>query len=112
MLLEHARIGRPNTAVVDPTGTFVYVTDDSNNTVAAYSMGSTGRLTPVPNSPFATGSLPVGVVVDRTGTFVYVANSGDNSVSAYRIGSNGALSPLSGSPVPAGSSPYRLTVAP
>jgi 6-phosphogluconolactonase len=111
-LVQKIKETRPDNAAVDPTGTFVYVTNGTTNTVSGYSIGSTGKLTPVPNSPFATGSLPFDVVVDQTGTFAYVTNFGANSVSGYRIGSNGALSPLSGSPFPTGSTPYRLTVAP
>jgi len=111
-LIGHTKVGRPNSLAVDPTGKFLYVADDATNSLAAYSIDSSGSLTPLPNSRFATGSSPFGVVVDRTGTFVYVTNYGDNSVSGYRIGSNGGLSQLSGSPFAAGTNPYRLTVAP
>jgi DNA-binding beta-propeller fold protein YncE len=110
--VEQIREDSPNTVVVDPTGAFAYVVNGSTNTVSGYTIGSTGKLKPVPDSPFATGSMPFGVVVDRTGTFVYVTNFGANSVSGYRIRSTGALSPLSGSPFPTGKHPYRLTITP
>jgi 6-phosphogluconolactonase (cycloisomerase 2 family) len=110
--VEQKRLSHATDAAVDPTGTFLYVTSDDTNTVAGYRISSTGNLTHIPNSPFATGGQPFAVVVDNTGKFVYVTNFGANSISGYRIGSNGALSPLSSSPFPTGSKPYRLGVVP
>jgi lactonase family protein with 7-bladed beta-propeller len=96
-----------------PTGKFVYVTNNNDNTVSAYSVGSNGALAPVPGSPFAAGSGPISVAVDPTGKFVYVTNNNnDNTVSAYSVGSNGALAPVPGSPFAAGSGPVSVAVDP
>jgi len=52
------------------------VVDDGDNDVSAYSINATtGALTPVAGSPFATGDNPTRIAVDPTGKFVYVTNS-------------------------------------
>ena len=85
--------------------TFVYVTNYRANSVSGYAVdASTGILTPVQGSPFATGVQPYGVAADPSGRFLYVANdygsAGGGDLSAYAIdGTTGALMPLPGSPV-------------
>ena len=88
------------------------MTNQAANTVSAYIIGSTGALTPVLGSPFATGTVPTAVTADPLGNFAYVANEIDNTVSAYTIGSNGALTPVLGSPFATGQSPCSVTVDP
>ena len=83
--------------------TFVYVTNYGANSVSAYALDdSTGMLTEVRGSPFATGIQPAGVAVDRSNRFLYVANNffgSAGNLSAYAIdGTTGALTPLQGSP--------------
>jgi len=83
--------------------TFVYVTNRGANSVSAYAVDdSTGMLTEVQGSPFATGIQPAGVAVDRSNRFLYVANNyfgSAGNLSAYAIdGTTGALTPLQGSP--------------
>src|SRR5260221_6836606 len=61
---------------VDPTGKFAYVTNLSSFTsgfgaVSAFSIGSNGALTPVPGSPFATGSAPPSVAVNPPVPFAH-----------------------------------------
>src|ERR1700722_6093345 len=62
---------------------FAYVVNESGNNVSAFSIGAKGTLTPVPGSPFLTGSLPVSVAMDPTAKFVYVASENSNNISAY-----------------------------
>lgn len=62
-------------------GQYVYITNNSDNTVSGYSNGTGGALSAVGNSPFATGQSPNGVAVDHTGQFVYVANAIDSTIS-------------------------------
>lgn len=75
---------------------------------------STGALSPVPGSPFATDTLSVEVAVDPSGKFVYVAN-GDppaNNISAFAIDpSTGALTPVPGSPFAVGPNPQSIVVS-
>jgi len=74
---------------------FAYVANHVDNTVSGYTINAaTGALTPVPGSPFATGTMPTYVTVDPTGKFAYVTNEGDNDVSGYTINATtGALTP-------------------
>jgi 6-phosphogluconolactonase len=104
----------PTSVAVNPAGTFLYVTnqDAKDNDVAGFSIDcDTGKLTPVPGSPFAAGSGPSGIAIDPSGSYAYVSNSGSNNVSAFRIDENsGRLMPVSGSPFAAGSSPSSVAV--
>src|SRR5581483_5939547 len=86
---------------------FAYVTDIGSNTIYAYEVdGTTGALTPVRGSPFATGKVPGGIAAAE-GKFVYAANGvGTNQhdyspshVSGYTIDTtDGAMTPLTKSP--------------
>jgi 6-phosphogluconolactonase len=80
---------RPSAITLDPSGSYVYVTDSTANNVYAWSVGS-GLLTPISGSPFAAGNSPSAIVIDSAGKFAYVANAQDSNVSGYSI-SNGAL---------------------
>jgi 6-phosphogluconolactonase len=51
-------------AFVDPSGKFLYVANNVNETLSAFAIDPTlGLLTPVPGSPYAAGSSPTGVTV-------------------------------------------------
>jgi 6-phosphogluconolactonase (cycloisomerase 2 family) len=93
--------------------TFVYANDNPTgpNTVAAFSVGSSGALTPIAGSPFSTGGT--GALVQLYGplniatsnNFLFVANLGSNDVSVFSINpSTGALTLVPGSPFATGSS--------
>lgn len=100
---------RPLGMVTDPSGNFVFVALNATNQVAAFSVDqTTGALTPVPSSPFATGLSPTTLVVANT--FLYAMNSGDQTISAYTINSaNGVLAPVNGSPFLAGATAGMAT---
>jgi probable HAF family extracellular repeat protein len=104
----------PTSVAVDPAGRFLYVTNQNarDNDVAGFSIDcDTGRLTPVPGSPFAAGSGPSSIAIDPSGRYAYVSNSGSNNVSAFKIDQNsGRFVPVSGSPFRAGSSPSSVAV--
>ena len=90
----------PSAIDEDPTGHFIYVTDNATNQLYGY----TANAVPAPgtplamlSSPFTTGLFPVSVKVDPRGTFVYVANFASSTVSVYVINTaTGALSGASG----------------
>jgi 6-phosphogluconolactonase (cycloisomerase 2 family) len=89
---------QPRQIVVDSTGNFAYTVLLSTNQVAAFSIvQSSGALTPVPGSPFATGNGPVALAtVDN---FLYVSNVQDGTISGFTIdATTGILSPIPGSP--------------
>ena len=95
-------------------GSFAYVANESSNTISAYAIdASTGALTEIAGSPFAsTGTGPVAVVVDPDGTYLYAANNASNTVSVYSINaSTGALTAV-GEPTGSGNGPFALLVDP
>lgn len=81
--------------VVDTTGKFVYVPLVFSNEVVAFSITSSGALTPVSGSPFAAGITPLSMTVAKN--FLYVSNAA--GISGFSIDqSSGVLTPLAGSP--------------
>jgi 6-phosphogluconolactonase (cycloisomerase 2 family) len=82
----------PSAIASDSTGSFVYVTDVSNNDVFGFSVAS-GLLTPLSSSPFLAGNRPAAIVADPKYPFIYVVNSLDSTVTAYSM-SSGSLASL------------------
>jgi 6-phosphogluconolactonase (cycloisomerase 2 family) len=66
----------PQSIVVDPTNTYVYVANRTANVITGYTLGTDGTLSVLPNSPFATGSAPNAISLDSTGKYLFVVNSG------------------------------------
>lgn len=69
---------RPLSVAVDPNGKFVFVTNQGDNTLSVYALGSGGDLTAISGSPFAVANQPQGVTVDPSGKFAYVATDDGN----------------------------------
>lgn len=84
---------QPSAIAQDPTGTYVYVTDEANAAILGFSVGSAG-LTSLSGSPFLAGNMPTAMVIDSTGKYAYVANAQDSNITGYSL-SNGSLSRLS-----------------
>jgi 6-phosphogluconolactonase len=80
---------------VHPGGQFLYVGNYNSDSVSAYSINATtGALTALQGSPFATGHLPNAIVIDPSGQYLYTPNNGANNVSGFAIDPNtGALTP-------------------
>jgi 6-phosphogluconolactonase len=105
--------------VVDPSGKFLYATDDDAiGSVLAFAIDTKGALSPVPGSPFVIAtptpvdlnSQPYGIL--DTGSFVYVALSGTNQVAAFSVDSEtGVLSHVAGSPFAAGNGASLFAMA-
>ena len=70
---------------------YVYVTDFNKGDVLGYTSSSSGNLTALSGSPYASGNQPTAVVVDPTYQYAYVANSLDSTVTAFSM-SSGVLS--------------------
>ncbi len=67
----------PNQLVVDPTGRFLDVTNQSSQDVTGFSLDpSTGALTELPGSPYSIGTQPITSAADPTGRFYYVFATG------------------------------------
>jgi 6-phosphogluconolactonase (cycloisomerase 2 family) len=104
--------------VVDPSGKFLYATDDDAiGSVLAFAIDSAGALSPVPGSPFVIASPNVNLNTEPygildTGSFVYVALSATNQVAAFSVNSDtGALTHVPGSPFSAGNAPSFFAIA-
>jgi 6-phosphogluconolactonase len=91
---------------IPPGNSYLYATDLNAGAVDGFTFDSTsGKLTPVPGSPFPAGNTPMQVTQDYFGKFLYVSNLNDSAggISAFTIDqSTGALSPIAGSPFPTG----------
>ena len=74
---------------------YVYVANQTTNTVAAYSVGS-GSLTAISGSPYALTFTPTAAAVNPANTILFVAgaNGGVGYIASYSIGSTGALTLL------------------
>ncbi|PYT25044.1 MAG: hypothetical protein DMG57_26530 [Acidobacteria bacterium] len=96
---------------------FLYVSNTGTNNISGFSIDTTtGALTLVPGSPFATrglGSLfGISLAVTPNGKFLYAGNAVSSDISAFSVGSNGALTPVAGSPFVAGDSVEGIKVSP
>jgi 6-phosphogluconolactonase len=113
-------VSGPNSQlVVDPSGKFLYATDDDViGSVLAFAIDSAGALSPVPGSPFVIPG-PIGIALNTepygildTGKFVYVALSGTNQVAAFSVDSEtGSLTRVPGSPFSAGNAASLFAIA-
>lgn len=89
---------------------FVFVALNNASKIVAFSVdATTGALTPVPGSPFASGSEPVFLALNAEQNFLYALNF-SGSISAYRIATNGGLTPVRGSPFTVGAHPGSIAI--
>jgi 6-phosphogluconolactonase (cycloisomerase 2 family) len=90
----------------------LYANDDivKGNTLSAYRVHpDTGKLTPLPGSPYSTGGTGLGggffmtprVTARSNGSYLWVTNSGDNTISTFRLNADG-IARLVGTPVSSG----------
>jgi 6-phosphogluconolactonase (cycloisomerase 2 family) len=85
----------PSGLLEDKTGTHLYVTDQTLNQVAVYSIGTNG--VPTLTGSAATDSGPMGMSFDLSGKYLYVTAYNANALDGYTLG--------------AGALPVRSTVA-
>jgi 6-phosphogluconolactonase (cycloisomerase 2 family) len=99
----------PVALAVDPSGQYLYVTDNVSNGVTGFRIkGVIGTLSPLSNSPYSSGPGPDAIAISPTNKFLYVANGGGASISAYKIDpTSGNLIPASGT-VPTGAAPAAI----
>jgi 6-phosphogluconolactonase (cycloisomerase 2 family) len=114
----------PVALAVSPTGKFLYVANQSANTVAAFTISNSGSLAPFGQPAYQVGTSPSGMAITPSGAFLYVANSGSNNVSAFGIcdkvvttcaspnSPDGTLTQVTGSPFSAGISPVAVAADP
>jgi 6-phosphogluconolactonase (cycloisomerase 2 family) len=103
---------KPSSIISDPTGRFVYVTDQYQNVILGYNVLGDGSLQSQVNGPFPTGLLPYSMVADPRGKFLYVTNYNGNSVSAYTIQAATGNPVAVGAPFGTGTGPTCVVIEP
>ena len=102
----------PYYMTVHPTNQWLYVPNNSGNTVGQYAINpDTGNLTLV--ASYVTGNGPASLTFDSAAEFAYVPNQSDNTVSLFSVNSvSGALTPLSPATIQVGNYPKFFTLSP
>jgi 6-phosphogluconolactonase (cycloisomerase 2 family) len=106
----------PSAIASDPTGRFVYVTDQTANQIYGYAIDNqnTGNLAALVSSPFGTGLLPVALVIDPRGKYLYTSNKNSSTVGSFAIDqASGSLSSVAAAgSFTTGTQPNCLTIDP
>ena len=90
--LTTANLDGPEDLVIDPTGTYLYVTNFNPGDVSAYKIDqTTGALSPLSTPTYATGSGPFFETLDPSGKHLFVANSNEGTVTVFPLNSDGSL---------------------
>jgi 6-phosphogluconolactonase len=95
----------PRSIAINSTSTFVYVGNEADGTISAYSIGTGGVLTAVAGSPFTAPTSINSLAIDSTGA--YLIASGYNAttgIQLFSIGTTGALTPVSAATAGTGTS--------
>lgn len=102
----------PSGILEDPTGTHLYVTDQTLNQVATYTVASNGVPSVAAGSPTQTDAGPMGMAFDLNHKYLYVTAYTANALDGYTIGANGVpvRSTVAGT-VQTGTGPTCVTVS-
>jgi 6-phosphogluconolactonase (cycloisomerase 2 family) len=79
---------------ITPNGKFVYADNSATSTVAGFSVGSNGALTPIDGTILISGpegAANLDMAASGDGKFLYTLDSGAGTVGIYSIDSNGTL---------------------
>ncbi len=99
----------PSGILADKTGTHLYVTDQTLNQVATYTL--TGGV-PALAGTTPTDAQPMGMSFDLTGKYLYVAAYTANAVDTYTVGANGVpVRAAASASVQTGNGPTCVTVS-
>jgi 6-phosphogluconolactonase len=92
------------------TGNRVYVANQSASSIGGFTIGTTGALTAVTNSPLSVGYKPLSMVVTPKNALLYVGAA--TGVFVYFINSDGSLTVPSTGSQPAGVFATAMAVSP
>jgi 6-phosphogluconolactonase len=92
------------------TGNRVYVANQSANSIGGFTIGTTGTLTAVTNSPLSVGFKPLSMVVTPNNALLYVGAA--TGVFVFFINSDGSLTTPSTGSQPAGVFATAMAVSP
>jgi hypothetical protein len=76
---------------LDPPGQNVYTGDQDNGGIFGFALASNGTMTPLPGSPYSTGTLPggpTGAAINSAGDRMYVVMGAQSAVFTYSRDSN------------------------
>jgi 6-phosphogluconolactonase (cycloisomerase 2 family) len=106
-----------NVGILSPNGLFYYASNQNSGQITGLSVGSNEVLTPLSNSPFASGlstcaevgeNCPTGLAINQAGTLLFVASYSPD-VAVLNVAENGTLTGVSGSPFSSGVSASTAT---
>jgi 6-phosphogluconolactonase (cycloisomerase 2 family) len=98
----------PEFLTTDPAQKFLFVPDEGDDLLHAYTIGSTGALTEVSGSPYSQCVFQL--AVDPSGKFLVAPDFCNDNIDVYSIGSDGSLTAVSGSPFSESSGNFPETV--
>jgi 6-phosphogluconolactonase (cycloisomerase 2 family) len=75
----------PSGLFVDANNQTLYVLNNGDNSVSAFTIGTFGALTPTGTTATGTGPVSMTMVQGSTQTYAYVVNQNDNSISQYTL---------------------------
>jgi DNA-binding beta-propeller fold protein YncE len=103
---------RPLAITADPSVGYLYVANEEDSTVTAYSIGAGGALTTLDS--YATGLEPVAIGIDPSkNNFLYTANFLGNNVSGFEFSlTGGTLVNSQQSPYTANAQPTAVAAVP
>lgn len=113
-------VNAPAGLAIDHTGSYLYATNNGNNTVSEFAItqsgASVGALTPLSTATIPSGTGPLLAGLDPTGTYLFTANwdgASTNTVSAYSIApTTGLLTHIGDTTISAAISISNLVVDP
>ena len=73
----------------DPTGRFVFVTNQGSDDRSVFSVDASGQLIFVRSHSFAAGDKPSAIAVHPDGSVLYVTNAGTNTVQGFAYDATG-----------------------
>ena len=75
----------PSGLFVDANNQTLYVLNNGDNSVSAFTIGTFGALTPTGTTATGSGPVSMTMVQGSTQTYAYVVNQNDNSISQYTL---------------------------
>ena len=101
----------PAAVNVVANGNFVYAANDSDGTISAFQVASSGALSSIGTYSLPTDSGPNALASDPTGKFLYVTGGASNQLYGFQVQSNGSLVAMANS-VPTDNLPDAVAVDP
>ena len=102
----------PSAIAMDSKGKFLYVGNSAANNIAAYAIGTDGKLTEASYSPIAVNGPVQALTVSAKGTYLFASVPSTGSVYEFALDSTGLPTPHAGSPISIGTNPRFVAVSP